>query len=179
MLPFKLPDFQSSQAYMAYPDLANALFGDDALTSDRVCLKGPVRRFLESLTLIFWQSNRGSFEKSREKMDMLYPKVESSWKGMKPPNTPIPGTHTSFPPELSELMEEGKRPDVKKLLAWVDDLSSLISIVRNFRDAKAVTILKEQRDRLKEMLNAMGIGKGAGKRAKSALFLPRSIPTAT
>ncbi|KAG1836505.1 P-loop containing nucleoside triphosphate hydrolase protein [Suillus subalutaceus] len=61
-----LPDLATSQVALAYPGLAEVLFGIDAFTEDGIALKEPVRRFLDTLITHHWARNRKTWLKDVE-----------------------------------------------------------------------------------------------------------------
>jgi hypothetical protein len=80
--PHQLPDLNSSQVNLTYPNLAEALFGQDAFTADPVCLKEPIRHFIDSLMITHWARVRKWIIGKRKRIRLLKEKVESSWKGL-------------------------------------------------------------------------------------------------
>jgi hypothetical protein len=75
----QMPDLLASQVQMCYPQLGQALFGLDALTSDGVCLKEPVRQFVDTMTNTNWVQLWSWLSKEREKIGTLKTIVEQSF----------------------------------------------------------------------------------------------------
>lgn len=73
------PKFEQSQAYLAYNDLAEALFGGDAFATGTALLKAPVRAFVGSITLMHWQAAVRGVNREKEKVDDLEKMVEDGW----------------------------------------------------------------------------------------------------
>jgi hypothetical protein len=65
---------------LAYPSLAEALFGTDAFTEDGVALKEPVRRFLDTLIVHHWARNRKSIMRERGRLVKLNKKTDNVWR---------------------------------------------------------------------------------------------------
>jgi hypothetical protein len=77
----KLPDLATSQVALAYPSLAEALFGADSFTEDGVAVKEPVRRFLDTLATHLWAKYRKSIGRERGRLAKLREKIDEKWKG--------------------------------------------------------------------------------------------------
>jgi len=85
IVALQMPEMASAQVSLCYPSLAEALFGSDAFTEDRVCLKEPVRSFVEALAATNWARLRKSVDRERTRLEPLRNQVSKSWNGMSCP----------------------------------------------------------------------------------------------
>lgn len=69
----------SSQVYNAYNDIGEALFGDDAFSSDRIVLLDHCRKFVDAAVVYLWKNMRNVIDRDSTKAKALKIKVEQEW----------------------------------------------------------------------------------------------------
>lgn len=67
---------------IAYNDIGEALFGDDAFSSDRVVLLDQCRKFVDTAVACLWKNMRTIVDREHTKVAALKEKVEKEWKSM-------------------------------------------------------------------------------------------------
>jgi hypothetical protein len=75
-----LPDISSAQVSLAFPYVAEALFGPEAFTPDRVCLREPIKRIVDSLVVAEWCRARKSVVKERNKIPIWKAEIDKGWQ---------------------------------------------------------------------------------------------------
>ena len=78
-LSLQLPDLATAQVGLCYSQLAEAFFGSDGFTADRICLKEPVRRFIDSLMVAYWANIRSRVDRERKRLVTLQENVNNAW----------------------------------------------------------------------------------------------------
>jgi hypothetical protein len=151
-----------AQVPTCYPHLARAFFGIDAFTPDGICMKEPVRRFVETVVICKWRQLKRCVERERVKLPLLKKEVDSLWKGMwdifllrlfysSSIEQPVD------PTELIDIADSGHRPKTYQIRAWSSKLSTLTKILTRYADKDSLEQLLEQRERLVGVLDAMGL----------------------
>lgn len=74
----------SSQVSNAYNDIGEALFGDDAFSSDRIVLIENCRKFVDAAVVYLWKNIRNVIERDSSKATALKIKVEKEWASTYP-----------------------------------------------------------------------------------------------
>ena len=74
------PAYEVSQGYLAYPTMADTLFGPEAYhsASQRI-LKPPVRQYLYEVTLSYWHHQDRKFRNEWARLDGLKKTVADGW----------------------------------------------------------------------------------------------------
>ncbi|KAG1838807.1 P-loop containing nucleoside triphosphate hydrolase protein [Suillus subalutaceus] len=135
-----LPDLAASQVALAYPSLANALFGPDSFTEDGIAVKEPVRRFLDTLAAHLWAKYRKSIGRERGRLGKLRNKIDERWQ------------------EFSSLAEQNKSLlDAESIRTWLKDVDSLTKILTRYGDQESLKQLSNQQEMLKDLLQGLGI----------------------
>jgi hypothetical protein len=144
----QLPDVSSAQVALAFPHVAEALFGPEAFTPDRVCLREPIKRIIDSLVIAEWGRARRSVVKERNKVPVLKAEINKGWQSEPRLRSFSKPRLTHHLPELIDTAEGGTSPQVGEVRQWLTTVDRLTRILRRYKDNEAVEQLKVQRKRL-------------------------------
>ncbi|KAG2336736.1 P-loop containing nucleoside triphosphate hydrolase protein [Suillus weaverae] len=159
-----LPDLATSQVALAYPALAEALFGPDSFTEDGVAIKEPVRRFLDTLATHLWAKNRKSIGRERGRLVKLKSKVDQRWQ------------------EFLSLAEQNKLLEAESIRTWLKDVESLTKILTRYGDQESLKQLSDQEGTLSDLLQGLEIDQditllAATIQDQLKLCDPEAVPT--
>ncbi|KAG1772227.1 P-loop containing nucleoside triphosphate hydrolase protein [Suillus placidus] len=133
---------------LAYPTLAEALFGPDSFTEDGVAIKEPVRRFLDTLATHLWAKNRKSIGRERGRLAKLKSKVDQRWQ------------------EFLSLAEQNKLLEAESIRTWLKDVESLTKILTRYGDQESLKQLSDQEGTLSDLLQGLEIDVTGGSKCR-------------
>lgn len=143
-----------------YPDLARDLFGEDGFTSDGICMKEPVRRFVELVMINKWIPMKSGVVRERARLEGHRKDVNDLWEGSHSLffcRLSVFKRSPSTIPALTTTTESRTRPLREDVRRWTNGVNKLTKILQRYGDKDSLQQLSEQRERLGDMLSAMGL----------------------
>ena len=136
-----------------------------------VCLKDPVRRFIDSYIVSHWRRFGKVIVRERNNVKPMQEAIDHGLKGavfylFSLSRSP----HHSRAAEIVQLAENGTRPKTHTIRTWLSKVEAFTKLLKRYGDRTSVDLLEEKRRTLGDMLDALGLD-SKGRDKQRAHFL--------
>ena len=155
---------------MCYTQLAEAFFGIDAFTTNGMCLKESVHRFIKDLMIARWCVLRGSIAREGRRLSHLKGEVATLWECLSHDLFFHVRLYAEPIYSLTRPYRHCKKPRRKDVHCWMSKAAGVTAILKRYGDKESLKQLDEQCEILGDILSALGLdGEGQCKECKRQL----------